>query len=158
MPPTLEHAWLAVDRRHRTDAVRRAIHALGAQRALVFMNFHQRLKVRRGPCSACGGIPGGVWGLLGLHTRRVTHVLAGAKRTRAGCGHGVISAPPVIRAWECSDLYLHFVCAGHRHWPECGKPSCPVRAHTKEQPVGAVTVGGCCDSALTCCIARPLCA
>ena len=44
MPPTLEHAWLAVERRHRTDAVRRAIHALGAQRALIFMNFHQRLK------------------------------------------------------------------------------------------------------------------
>ena len=47
MPPTLEHAWLAVERRHRTDAVRRAIHALGAQRALIFMNFHQRLKVCR---------------------------------------------------------------------------------------------------------------
>ena len=46
MPPTLEHAWLAVERRHRTDAVRRAIHALGAQRALIFMNFHQRLKAR----------------------------------------------------------------------------------------------------------------
>ena len=45
MPPTLEHAWLAVERRHRTNAVRRAIHALGAQRALIFMNFHQRLKV-----------------------------------------------------------------------------------------------------------------
>jgi len=56
MPPTLEHAWLAVDRRHRTDAVRRAIHALGAQRALVFMNFHQRLKARRGPGPACGGV------------------------------------------------------------------------------------------------------
>lgn len=50
MPPTLEHAWLAVERRHRTDAVRRAIHALGAQRALIFMNFHQRLK-------ACPGTP-----------------------------------------------------------------------------------------------------
>ena len=45
MPPTLEHGWLAVDRRHRVDALRRAIHSLNSQRALVFMNFQQRLKV-----------------------------------------------------------------------------------------------------------------
>lgn len=45
MPPQLEHGWLPVERRHRVDAVRRVIHALNAQRALVFMNFHQRLKV-----------------------------------------------------------------------------------------------------------------
>lgn len=46
MPPQLEHGWLAVDRRHRVDAVRRVIHALGSNQALVFMNFQQRLKVR----------------------------------------------------------------------------------------------------------------
>ena len=46
MPPQLEHGWLAVDRRHRVDALRRVIHSLNAQRALVFMNFQHRLKVR----------------------------------------------------------------------------------------------------------------
>ena len=46
MPPRLEHGWLAVDRRHRVDALRRVIHSLNAQRALVFMNFQHRLKVR----------------------------------------------------------------------------------------------------------------
>ena len=30
--------------RHKVDAVRKAIHATGAQRALVFMNFQQRIK------------------------------------------------------------------------------------------------------------------
>ncbi|KAK9918238.1 hypothetical protein WJX75_002476 [Coccomyxa subellipsoidea] len=43
MPPQLEHGWLLVDRRHRVDAVRRVIHALNSHRALVFMNFQQRL-------------------------------------------------------------------------------------------------------------------
>ncbi|EIE21911.1 P-loop containing nucleoside triphosphate hydrolase protein [Coccomyxa subellipsoidea C-169] len=43
MPPKLEHGWLLVDRRHRVDAVRRVIHALNSHRALVFMNFQQRL-------------------------------------------------------------------------------------------------------------------
>ena len=46
MPPTLEHGWLPVDRRHRVDTLRRVIHSLNSQRALVFMNFGQRLKVR----------------------------------------------------------------------------------------------------------------
>ncbi len=45
MPPQLEHGWLAVDRRHRVDALRKVIHSLNAQRALVFMNFQHRLKV-----------------------------------------------------------------------------------------------------------------
>ena len=44
MPPLLEHGWLAVDRRHRVDVLRRVIHSLNAQRALVFMNFQHRLK------------------------------------------------------------------------------------------------------------------
>ncbi|CAK0785427.1 hypothetical protein CVIRNUC_008636 [Coccomyxa viridis] len=44
MPPTLEHGWLPVDRRHRVDTLRRVIHSLNSQRALVFMNFGQRLK------------------------------------------------------------------------------------------------------------------
>lgn len=46
LPPQLEHGWLLVERRHRVDAVRKAIHALGSQRALVFMNFAPRLKAR----------------------------------------------------------------------------------------------------------------
>lgn len=46
LPPQLEHGWLPVERRHRTDVLRRAIHALNSQRALVFMNYAARLKAR----------------------------------------------------------------------------------------------------------------
>ncbi len=45
LPPHLEHVRLVIDQRHKVDALRRCIHALGADRALVFMNFQQRLKV-----------------------------------------------------------------------------------------------------------------
>ena len=45
MPPQLEHGWVTTTRRHRVDATRRAIHALNAQKALVFMNFQKRLQV-----------------------------------------------------------------------------------------------------------------
>ncbi|KAK9822465.1 hypothetical protein WJX81_005408 [Elliptochloris bilobata] len=70
MPPTLEHAWLAVERRHRTDAVRRAIHALGAQRALVFMNFHQRLKDTQFKLKANGLAVGCLSGDMGKQARQ----------------------------------------------------------------------------------------
>ncbi|GLI67297.1 hypothetical protein VaNZ11_011483, partial [Volvox africanus] len=43
MPPQLAHYYIVVEPRHKVDALRRAIHALGVQRALVFMNFQQRL-------------------------------------------------------------------------------------------------------------------
>ena len=45
MPPKIDHAWVQTSRRHRVDSVRRTIHALNAQRVLVFMNFQSRLQV-----------------------------------------------------------------------------------------------------------------
>ncbi|GLC67249.1 hypothetical protein PLESTF_000533400 [Pleodorina starrii] len=44
MPPQLQHFYMVVEPRHKVDALRRTIHALGVQRALVFMNFQQRLQ------------------------------------------------------------------------------------------------------------------
>ena len=44
MPPNLRHLYLVVDPRHKADALRRCIHALDAQRVLVFMNYQQRLR------------------------------------------------------------------------------------------------------------------
>ncbi len=44
LPPQLRHVYVEAPFRHRVDAVRRAMHALDAQRVLVFMNFQQRLK------------------------------------------------------------------------------------------------------------------
>jgi len=44
MPPGIEHGWLQTSRRHRVDATRRAIYAMNAQRALIFMNFQGRLQ------------------------------------------------------------------------------------------------------------------
>ena len=45
MPPNLQHWHLLSPVRHKTDALRRLIHALDAQRILVFMNWQSRLKV-----------------------------------------------------------------------------------------------------------------
>jgi len=44
MPPGLSHYSVESSFRHKADAVRRAIHALGAERVLIFMNFQQRIK------------------------------------------------------------------------------------------------------------------
>ena len=62
LPGTLEHAWIRADRRLRTDALRRTVHALGASRALVFMNAGRRLKdtqfklaARGMPCACLHG-------------------------------------------------------------------------------------------------------
>lgn len=42
--PGLTHFYVDSAPQHRVDTLRRAIHAVGSQRALVFMNFQQRLK------------------------------------------------------------------------------------------------------------------
>lgn len=47
MPPNLIHSHLVAPRRHRVDTLRRAIHSLGIEKALVFMNYQQRLQVLR---------------------------------------------------------------------------------------------------------------
>ncbi len=44
MPPNLQHVYMVVESQHKVDALRRCVHALGAERALVFMNWQQRLK------------------------------------------------------------------------------------------------------------------
>ncbi|PRW51077.1 DEAD-box ATP-dependent RNA helicase mitochondrial [Chlorella sorokiniana] len=44
MPPHLRHHYVASAPQHKVDTLRRSIHAMGVQRALVFMNFQQRLK------------------------------------------------------------------------------------------------------------------
>ncbi|KIY99108.1 DEAD-box ATP-dependent RNA helicase 47 [Monoraphidium neglectum] len=44
MPPALQHVYVIAELRHRVDTLRRCVHALGAGKALVFMNFQQRLK------------------------------------------------------------------------------------------------------------------
>ncbi len=44
LPPNLKHYFIVVDPRRKSDELRRCIHALDAQRVLVFMNYQQRLK------------------------------------------------------------------------------------------------------------------
>ena len=44
MPPHLRHLFVVSEPNHKADALRRCIHALDTQRALVFMNFQQRLQ------------------------------------------------------------------------------------------------------------------
>lgn len=45
LPPHIRHMRVVASPHHRVDTLRRCIHALDAQRCLVFMNFQQRLKV-----------------------------------------------------------------------------------------------------------------
>eukprot|EP00963_Diacronema_lutheri_P001462 scaffold86_cov338-Pavlova_lutheri.AAC.125 len=44
MPPTLKHYFVTSPRQHKVDMLRRAVNALGVEKALVFMNFSRRLK------------------------------------------------------------------------------------------------------------------
>jgi superfamily II DNA/RNA helicase len=50
--PGLTHLKIICAPQHRVDTLRRAIHALGAQKALVFMNFQHRLKDSQGKLQA----------------------------------------------------------------------------------------------------------
>lgn len=45
LPPHIRHMYVVTPPHRRVDLLRRTIHALDAQRCLVFMNFQQRLKV-----------------------------------------------------------------------------------------------------------------
>ena len=64
LPPTLEHYSVVAEGRHKVDRLRRAIHATGAERALVFLNFGHRLKDTRDKLAArgmpCGVLHGGM--------------------------------------------------------------------------------------------------
>lgn len=44
MPPTLKHYFVTSPRQHKVDTLRRAVNAVGVEKALVFMNFSRRLK------------------------------------------------------------------------------------------------------------------
>jgi hypothetical protein len=44
MPPSLRHLYVVSPARHRVDTLRRTLYALGATRALAFMNWQQRLQ------------------------------------------------------------------------------------------------------------------
>lgn len=59
LPPQLRHLYVETQHRHRVDTLRRAIYALDVQRALVFMNFQQRLQDTQAKLSA-RGMPVGV--------------------------------------------------------------------------------------------------
>ena len=50
--PGLTHLYVTTSPQHRVDTLRRAIHATNAQRALVFMNFQQRLQDAAGKLAA----------------------------------------------------------------------------------------------------------
>jgi len=64
LPPTLEHYSVVAEGRHKVDRLRRAIHATGAERALVFLNFGHRLTDTRYKLAArgmpCGVLHGGM--------------------------------------------------------------------------------------------------
>jgi superfamily II DNA/RNA helicase len=83
LPPTLTHAWLPVRKVHRTDALRKALHALGSAKALVFMNFGSRLQDTAFKLAA-RGVPSAVLhGAMGKASRRSVLADFEAGRLRA---------------------------------------------------------------------------
>ena len=64
LPANLEHYRVVADARRKVDRLRSAIHATGAERALVFLNFGHRLKDTRDKLAtrgmACGVLHGGM--------------------------------------------------------------------------------------------------
>ena len=64
LPPNLEHYLVVADARRKVDRLRSAIHATGAERALVFLNFGHRLADVRDKLAtrgmACGVLHGGM--------------------------------------------------------------------------------------------------
>ncbi len=80
---TLTHAWLPARKTHRTDALRRALHALGAARALVFMNAAGRTHDTAHKLNA-RGVPSAVLhGILGKEARKAVLADFEAGRLRA---------------------------------------------------------------------------
>lgn len=55
LPPQLDHTYVITHAQRRVDTLRRTIHALDAQRVLVFMNYQHRLKVRATSLELRGG-------------------------------------------------------------------------------------------------------
>ena len=82
LPLTLEHAWIRADRRLRTDALRRTVHALGASRALVFMNAGRRLKDTQFKLAAKGMPCACLHGDLGKQAREAALADFAAGRAR----------------------------------------------------------------------------
>ncbi|GBG76002.1 hypothetical protein CBR_g21243 [Chara braunii] len=75
VPPNIAHWVVVTDGRHKVDAVRRTIHALEAQKVLVFMNFGRRLKDARFKLASRGLTVGCLHGDMGKVER--ANVLAG---------------------------------------------------------------------------------
>ncbi|GBF90298.1 DEAD-box ATP-dependent RNA helicase, mitochondrial [Raphidocelis subcapitata] len=70
MPPALRHVFITAEPRHRVDALRRCVHALGAGRALVFMNWQQRLRDARHKLTARGMAAAELHGEMGKQARQ----------------------------------------------------------------------------------------
>jgi hypothetical protein len=70
--------FITADPRHRVDALRRCVHALGAGKALVFMNWQQRLRDARHKLSARGMAAAELHGEMGKQARQ--SVLEGFSR------------------------------------------------------------------------------
>jgi superfamily II DNA/RNA helicase len=81
--PNLRHLYVSCAPQHRVDAVRRAIHALDAQRALVFMNFGHRLRDAQGKLEAKRMAVGSLHGDMSKVERQNTLAAFKAGRYRA---------------------------------------------------------------------------
>ena len=84
LPPQLQHSYVVVDdSRHRVDLLRRSIHALDTQRALVFLNFGKRLADTAAKLSRRGMAVGALHGGLDKLERAATLAAFRAGKLRA---------------------------------------------------------------------------
>lgn len=83
LPPGLVHLVAGTAPHHAADTLRRGIHALDAQRALVFMNFQDRLRDVQGKLEARGMPAASLHGELSKQERQATLAAFTAGRFRA---------------------------------------------------------------------------
>ena len=98
---------MVTDARHRVDTLRRCIHALDAQRVLIFMNYQQRLKVLTqgsGATESCFYFAVPVVGMaLGMHLLQGQYCSTHCMKTPSGLpcqDHAAVSASARLAAAE----------------------------------------------------------
>jgi superfamily II DNA/RNA helicase len=83
MPPHITHCYISCAPQHKVDTIRRTMHALGIEKALIFMNFQQRLKDTEAKLAAKNMSVGSLHGELTKQQRSSTLAAFRAGKYRA---------------------------------------------------------------------------
>jgi superfamily II DNA/RNA helicase len=83
MPPHITHCYISCAPQHKVDTIRKTMHALGIEKALIFMNFQQRLKDTEAKLAAKNMSVGSLHGELTKQQRSSTLAAFRAGKYRA---------------------------------------------------------------------------